>query len=167
MTRRSLPLAALTVMLAGCSADTTGYPSLAPRPAETIGFEEPSTPPPAAPRADPALDARIASATTAQASAARAFDAGATRAEALATAARGVAVGSDRWLDAQAALAELDSLRAAYGDTIAPLEDLAAERAAALQPAYPVLDQALEAARATSAAQTRRIDAIAAMLKPA
>ncbi len=167
MMRRSLPLAALAATLAGCSADTTGYPSLAPRPAETMGFEEPAPPPPVPVRADPATDARIAAAKTAQASAASAFDAGAARAEGLARAARGAAVGSDRWLDAQAAVAELDSLRAAYGDTIGPLEDLAAERAAALQPAYPALDRAVEAARATSTAQTRRIDAIAALLKPA
>ncbi|MEH3047586.1 hypothetical protein [Sphingomonas adhaesiva] len=171
MKRRSLalPLLALStaVAAAGCSADTAGYPSLAPRPAETIGFEEPAAPPPAPVQADPVLDARVAAAVAKRTAAARAFDTGADRAEAQARAARGASVGSDRWLDAQAALAELDSLRAAHGDALGPLEDLAAERAVALQPAYPALERALAEARTAAATQTRRIDAIAAMLTPA
>ncbi|WP_294192951.1 hypothetical protein [uncultured Sphingomonas sp.] len=99
--------------------------------------------------------------------AARAFDAGANRAERLARSARGAKPGSEPWLDAQTALAELDALRARHQDALGVLEDLASSRAQALQPAYPALEAALQAARAISASQTRRIDAIAASLAPA
>lgn len=164
---RFSPLLLLAPLIAGCATDDTAYPSLAQRPAETIGFDEPATPPPAPIVADPALDARIAAAERTRAAAAEAFTAGATRAEALARAARGAAAGSERWLDAQTALAELDSLRSTHADTIGALEDLATARAQTLQPAYPGLERALEAARAAAGEQTKRIDTIGAMLAPA
>ena len=155
-----------TILLAGCAADPTAYPSLAPRAVEKLGFEEPVTPP--APLiTDPALDARIAAAAAKRADAARAFDAAATRAERLARAARGAAAGSDRWLDAQTALAELDSLRAAHGEAAGVLEHMAAQRAQALLPAYPALEKAREEAKAAATAQTQRIDALTRALAPA
>lgn len=159
---------ALLPLAAGCAAaDAGSYPSLAPRPAEARGFEEPPTPAPAPVQPDPALDARIAAAERARTEAATAFDRGASRAEAAARTARGARAGSEAWLTAQTLLAELDSLRAAHADPINTLEELAAARAQALQPAYPALDQALEVARAAATAQTRRIDAIAGTLAPA
>lgn len=155
-------------LLAGaCASGDEGYPSLAPRPIETMSMTEPPQPLPAPVAPDPALDARIAAAERDRVAAAAAFDTGAARAERLATAARGSAAGSDRWLDAQTALAELDSLRAAHAQAVAPLEDLAAERAQALRPAYPALEEMLVRARAASATQTQRIDAIAGVLAPA
>ncbi|MBW6525736.1 hypothetical protein KZ813_02670 [Sphingomonas sp. RHCKR7] len=158
------PALAIAASLAGCSADMSGYPSLAPRPVERLGFEEPATPPPVPVAADPALDARLAEIAAARAAAARDFDAAVERAAARAAAARGAAAGSERWLDAQTAIAELDSLRSTHADSVGQLEELSATRAQALQPAYPALERALEAARATATAQTARIDSLAASL---
>jgi hypothetical protein len=151
-------------LVAGCAGPKGGYPSLAPRPIEKVGFAEPPTPVPSPAAREPALDTRIAGATRESAKAAQAFDTAATRAERLAKAARGDKPGGERWLEAQTALAELDSLRSAYGDTAGALEDLAAERAQALAPAYPALERAIEEQRAVGEAQTRRIDAISATL---
>lgn len=167
MTTRLFIAAAPAVLLAGCAAMDEGYPSLAPRPVEKTSFAEPAAPPPAPAAPDPALDARLAEAVRARTAAVRDFDAAATRAEARARAARGAAVGSEAWIAAQTALAELDSLRAAHQEATGALEDMAAQRAQALQPAYPTLEEALVAARADAAAQSRRIDAITATLRPA
>jgi len=165
--RRSLSLCAALLSLGACAVTDGPYPSLAPRPAEKLGFAEPAAPPPAPLVADPALDRQIADNARERAAAAMAFDTGAARAEQLARAARGAKAGSDRWLDAQTAVAELDALRARHQDALGALEDMAAARAQALQPAYPTLEAALTSARATSAAQTRRIDALAGSLAPA
>lgn len=165
---RSLSPAALLILATGCAAPHgAGYPSLAPRAAETRGFEEPAAPAPAAVTADAALDARIAATERGLAEAAAAFARGAAAAEAAARAAKGAAAGSERWIAAQTSLAELDLLRGAHQDGLDALEELAAGRLQALQPAYPALDRALAEARSAAAAQTRRIDALAAMLAPA
>ena len=145
-------LSLLPFLLAGCGTDPGGYPSLAPRPVENVSFDEPAPPPDTPVVADPALDARIAGVTRERADAARRFDTAAARAERLARAARGAAAGSERWIEAQTALAELDSLRAEHGNAVSALEDLAAERMQALAPAYPSLDAALAAARTAAAA---------------
>lgn len=167
LARPPLLLCAALATLSGCAVPEGPYPSLAPRAAEKLGFDEPAVAPPAPVAPDPALDAKLASNARDRAAATQAFDAGAARAERLARAARGAKAGSDRWLDAQTALAELDAARARHQDALGVLEDLAATRAQALEPAYPALEQALTTARATSSAQTRRIDAIAASLAPA
>lgn len=170
MSRRSPTcslLCAALLPLCACTVTDGPYPSLAPRPVEKLGFDEPAAPAPAPPAADPALDARIADNARERAAAAAAFDTGVVRAQRLARAARGAQAGSDRWLDAQTAVAELDALRARHQDALGVLEDLAATRAQSLQPAYPALEEALTTARATSAAETRQIDAIVATLAPA
>ena len=167
MTRRPLLALAALALLAGCAAQDAGYPSLAPRAVETASFAEPLTPPPAVAAADPALDARIAETGRARVAAMESFTAVSDRAERLARAARGAGAGSEPWIAAQTALAELDALRAQHQDAVGALEDMAAARAQALQPAYPALEQALVEARAATAAQTRRIDAIAALLPAA
>lgn len=155
-------------LLTGACAVTEGpYPSLAPRPAEKLRFAEPPAPSPMAVVADPTLDTRIADNARERAAAVRGFDAGAARADRLVRAARGTKAGSDPWLNAQTAIAELDALRARHQDALGVLEDAAAARAQALQPAYPALEAALVEARATSAAQTGRIDALAGSLAPA
>ncbi|KTT74677.1 hypothetical protein [Sphingomonas endophytica] len=166
MIRPLFPLVLLTLATA-CAADPTVYPSLAPRPVEKLGFEEPAPPPPPPAVADPALDTRLAALRATAGAAARDFDRAAERAATLATAARGAAVGSDRWIAAQTAIAELDALRSAYGDTVGELDELASARAQALQPGYAPLERALATARETAAAQSRRIDALTAMLKTA
>ncbi|WP_051272950.1 hypothetical protein [Sphingomonas phyllosphaerae] len=163
MFRALAPLAPLA-LLAACASDPTVYPSLAPRPVEKLGFAEPATPPPAPTVQDPALEQELAAITVKGNTAARDFDKAAARAETLARAARGAKVGSDAWIAAQTAIADLDALRSSYGDTVGALDDLAAQRAAALQPAYPALEQALVNARATAQTQTERIDALAGSL---
>ncbi len=163
MFRALAPLAPLA-LLAACASDPTVYPSLAPRPVEKLGFAEPATPPPAPTAQDPALDRELAAITVKGNTAARDFDKAAARAETLARAARGAKVGSDAWITAQTAIADLDALRSSYGDTVGALDDLAVLRAAALQPAYPALEQALVDARATAQTQTERIDALAGAL---
>lgn len=163
MLRAPAPLAPLC-LLAACASDPTVYPSLAPRPVEKLGFAEPATPPPAPAAQDPALDGKLAAITVKGATAARDFDRAAARAETLARAAKGAKVGSDAWIAAQTAIADLDALRSSYGDSVGALDELAGTRAAALQPAYPALEQALAEARATAQAQTARIDALAGAL---
>ncbi len=164
MTRAPLqPLIALC--LAGCTADTGGrYPSLAPRAIEAKGFDEPEVAPPAPAAPDPALDAEIAAATAALADKDKAFDAAARTTAVRAAAAKGTPAGSDAWLDAQTALGDLDVLRADAADPLATLEQLAIDRAAALNVPYPRLDEALAAARAQVAAMSARIDEIQAGL---
>ncbi|MBB6505589.1 hypothetical protein F4693_002581 [Sphingomonas endophytica] len=163
MLRALIPPASFA-LLAACASDPTVYPSLAPRPVEKLGFAEPATPPPAPAAQDPALDAKLIAVTTRGDAAARDFDRAAARAETLTRAARGAKVGSDAWIAAQTAIADLDALRSSYGDTVGALDDLASTRAAALQPAYPALEQALAAARAAAEAQTARIHALAGAL---
>jgi hypothetical protein len=165
--RLPLAFAAPAILLAGCAATDEGYPSLAPRAVETASFAEPLAPPPVSVAADPALDARIAQAVRARDAAVRDFDAAAAAARTRARAARGAAAGSESWIAAQTALAELDALRARHQDAAGALEDMAAARAQALQPAYPALEQAIAQARATGTDQTRQIDALAAQLRPA
>ena len=163
MLRALIPPASFA-LLAACASDPTVYPSLAPRPVEKLGFAEPATPPPAPAAQDPALDAKLIAVTARGDAAARDFDRAAARAATLTRAARGAKVGSDAWIAAQTAIADLDALRSSYGDTVGALDDLASTRAAALQPAYPALEQALAAARAAAEAQTARIDALAGAL---
>lgn len=161
--RHLASLASLS-LLGACASDPTVYPSLAPRAVEKLGFEEPA-PPPARPTGpDTALDTALEANAQQRATAARDFDRAAARAETLVRAARGAKVGSDAWIGAQTAIADLDVLRSNYGDTIDALDQLAQARAAALQPAYPPLDQALATARATAQAQTTRIDTLATAL---
>ena len=165
--RPSLLLCAAIMPLSGCAVPEGPYPSLAPRPAEKLGFAEPPAPPPMTAAPDPALDRRLAENAQERSAAIEAFDSGATRAERLARLARGRKAGSEPWLDAQTAVAELDALRARHQDALGVLEDLAAARAQALEPAYPALETAVQAARDESARQTGRIDAISATLAPA
>ncbi|MGI4731371.1 MAG: hypothetical protein ACRYFW_06455, partial [Janthinobacterium lividum] len=120
------PLLALS--LAACSGAGARYPSLAVRPAETRSWAEPVAAP-ATLVADPALDAQIAAAGIALEKDGQAFDAADHRATPIVQAARGQAAGSDRWIAAQSALAELDTQRAATSDTASSIEDLATTHA--------------------------------------
>ncbi|KQT32209.1 hypothetical protein ASG29_10300 [Sphingomonas sp. Leaf412] len=163
MTCRPIVLAPL-LFLAACSTVGEGdFPSLAVRPQEKMGFAEPEAPAPVAVVADSALDARIAALARDRVAAAAAFDAAATAAERAAG--RTAAPGSDAWLDAQTALGGLDVARGRQEDATAALEELAAARAAALEPAYPPLDAAILTARTEAAARRERADRIAARLR--
>ena len=153
------PLLVLALTLCGCVEHN--FPSLLPRAGEQLDFREPPAAPPPAVTADPALDARIATARTTLDEAVARFATAATRAEQLATAASGA------WLDAQTALADLDAARARQVDVLAELEQLASDRAQALVPPYPALDQAVEAAQKAADDSTARIAAIQRGLAPA
>jgi hypothetical protein len=151
------------ILLAGCTQATSRYPSLLPRPVEEKGFAEPErTVPVAAP--DPALDARIAEIDKTLADHETRFTAAIREAEAKVAVARGVPEGSERWLDAQAALSVLDGFRAPIENAISDLETLASDRGQAGQPAYPALDSAIAAAEAMQAAQNSRAKALEASL---
>ena len=107
---RLAPAIALLVLTAGCARDSRDYPSLAPRAVEKLGFAEPETKPViAAP--EPAIDAAIADKRRDLAQITAGFAAAAAKAEAAARAARGQAVGSDAWLDAQTLVSALDDWR--------------------------------------------------------
>ena len=149
---------------AGCAEGRDGFPSLAPRAIEQKGFEEPEVAAPAPIAADPALDKDIADAGVTLAEIARRFDAAVRTAGSRAAAARGSGAGSDAWLDAQTALAELDSIQAGATDLLSSLEDRAMARAAELASPYPALDAAVARARATVEAQRVKIRTIAAGL---
>jgi hypothetical protein len=157
-----LPLAVL-LLAAGCAQERGDFPSLLPRAIEQRSDAEPVRPVPVA-TPDPALDAQITKLTAAIDAADAAFGKVADRAEQRARAAKGAAQGSEPWLDAQTALAEVDVARSAIQQPIADLEQTAIDRAAAGQPAYPALDAALEAARTRAAAQVARVRTIEAML---
>ena len=137
MIRSAFLLAVTAFLLSGCTRDTSGFPSLAPRPIEKLGFAEPAAPAPAAVVADPALDASLAAIELRLKTVGSGFAADATKAQAAARRAKGQAVGSDAWLDAQAALAGLDDWRAQASAIVTDLDELASARAAKLAPDYP------------------------------
>ena len=148
-----LPPVLFAALLSACAAPRGDYPSLLPRPIEQISLAEPVRPVPVA-TPDAALDGKIAAASGAIAAATRSFEAAVARARPLVRAAAGKAEGSEPWLNAQVALAELDVARTAIDTPLADLERLAIDRAAAGAPPYPTLDAAL--AKATDAANAQR-----------
>ena len=164
---RPLLLATIALSLAGCARESGSFPSLAPRVAEKQGFAEPA--PRAAPTATPdaALDARIATLDANLSSIAKGAAADQASAERLATAARGRPVGSDAWLDAQSALARLDDWRAQVSSLASDVEELGAERAAALAPGYPALDALSARVSAEATRQGEVIDRLSAQLPAA
>ncbi|MBX9813704.1 MAG: hypothetical protein K2X76_03295 [Sphingomonas sp.] len=152
----------LLLLLAGC-AGRRDYPSLLPRAIETRDDAEPVRPAPVA-APDSALDAQIAEARAALARSAASFASYLERAAALVARAKSGPAGSEAWLDAQAALADLDVLRAESSARTSDLELLTIERAATNAPAYPALDAAYAEARAQLKDQVERTTALAAQL---
>lgn len=152
-----------TIALAGCAQSSARYPSLLPRAVEGQGFAEPSRPAPVA-TPDAALDAQVAGLRQRVQEAATRFGGTAQAAEAKVAVARGVAEGSEKWLDAQAALAELGALRTPAANALSELEQLALDRGVAGEPPYPALDEAIAAARRQVEAQEDRIGALEAAL---
>lgn len=152
----------------GCAPmpDSSRFPSLLPRPIESRS-DAVETPPPAVATPDPALDSRMAELRRALDDAGRAFDTGYARADRLANSARGSRAGSDAWLDAQIALAELDVLRTDTRLAIADLEQLEADRALELAPDYSGLAALIATAKAQEARQNDRIASVEARLAPA
>ena len=151
-----LPLAAL---LSGCAAGAGTYPSLAMRPFETGAAPVSASGPPPAPIRPATPAARIAEMRSAAASSDSAFSARESDAARLPRAAAGQPFESDARAAAMVALADLDSKRAATAGTLATLDGLAVEAAAALSP-----DPAVVAAQSDVAALLARQDASIARL---
>lgn len=139
LTALALPLG----LLAACTTPDGGYPSLLPRPIESRDDAEPVRPDPVA-LPDSALDARIAQRRTAAADAARRFQAAAIIAESRVAVARGVPAGSEAWVRAQSALADLDAIRGETVQLVTDLEQEASARAQAGTPGYPALDSLID-----------------------
>ncbi|MBX9883304.1 MAG: hypothetical protein K2X73_15230 [Sphingomonas sp.] len=152
----------LLLLLAGC-AGRRDYPSLLPRTIETRNDAEPVRPAAIA-QPDSALDAKIAEARAALERSAKSFTPYAERATGLVARAKEAPAGSEAWLDAQAALADLDILRAESSARTSDLELLTIERAAAVAPPYPALDAAYAEAKAQLEAQEARITALTQQL---
>ena len=163
------PFALLLLVLAcgGCARDDGPYPSLAPRAIERLGFDEPDAPPPAPVVADPALDIEVAAAGARIDKAAGDFTRALGGVEAAARASRGAAAGSEAWIAAQTALAELDGLRAEVSEVLSDLDALAVRRAAAPAPDYPALEEARARARTELERQEAAIARVGAGLAPA
>jgi len=156
---RFVPPVLLAALLAGCAQDHSAYPSLAPRPAEKIGFGEPATTPVVA-APDPALDAQLRHQGETLDRIAAGFDRDAAIATRGATAAKGQPAGSEAWLTAQAQLATLDDWRAQASAAVGDVEQLALDRAAALQPAYPALEALQARARGEADRESAAIRSI-------
>ncbi|MCW4460190.1 hypothetical protein OK349_00585 [Sphingomonas sp. BT-65] len=160
---RSLPaLAALvlaTVPLAACTLANDGYPSLLPRPIESRDETEPVRPDPIV-TPDAALDARIAEKREAAATAAKRFQEAAIGTESRVAVARGVQEGSEAWVAAQTALAELDAIRGETVQLVSDLEEEASKRAQAGTPAYPPLDAAIAEIGGLATSQAERAKAL-------
>ena len=153
----SLTLTALT--LGGCTADTTIYPSLQPRPIEGRSDAEPVVETPVA-APDPALDAKVKRAADTLATERAAFDAVAQTTTPRIRAGARAAQGSDAWLNAQTALAELDEHRARMLDLLGELEQLAIARATEGVAPYPALIALQAEVETELARETTALDAL-------
>lgn len=160
--RSLVSLSALTVLTA-CAAPEAGYPSLLPRPIESRSDAVPAKPDPVA-TPDPALDRRIAEQRALAQAAAMRFQSAAVEAETRVAVARGMAVGSDPWVRAQTALAELTPLRNEVTGIVSALEETAIARATAGEPAYPALDAAIAELGTVAQAQGDKVAALEAAL---
>lgn len=162
-----LPLLCFGLLGACAVQPNPRYPSLLPRPIESRSDAEPVAPPPAPAATDPALDAQIATLRKTLDANDTAFAAAAGRAQKSADAARGAAAGSDRWITAQTALAELDGFRATTSSTLTDIESMVIVRAANGEPDYPALVAIRSRAQAAMAAQSAKIAALQASLAAA
>jgi hypothetical protein len=161
MVRMSLIALLLVTGAAGCT-DTGGkYPSLLPREIEKQSLAEPERPVAIA-TPDAALDKQIADLDAEVDKASTDFTAAAQSAEARIAVARGLPQGSDGWLDAQAALSEVEAAQAPLASTLADLQRLAIDRGTAGLPPYPALDTAIAKAGALTDAQAARHAALEA-----
>ena len=77
---------------------------------------------------------------------------------------RGVAVGSQAWVTAQTALADLDAIRGETVELVTDLEEVASARAQAGTPAYPALNAAIDEIARQALTQADRTKALEAAL---
>lgn len=146
---RAILLVALTA-LSACTTPASHHPSLLPREIEKRRDEPEPVRTPAVAAPDTALDARLAEIDTLLSRSAAAFPQAVERATQATDAATGQAVGSEAWLAAQVAVADLDTIRATDLSLLAELEMVAIERGTSGLPPYP----ALAALRDRAEAQT-------------
>lgn len=159
---RFILLLSLTA-LAGCTQTEGRYPSLLPRPIEQTSLAEPERPVPVA-APDAVLDKKIADIRASLEAGSKAFIAGAQDAEARIAVARGLAAGSEPWLQAQVAMGGLAELRRPAVVALADLEELATQRGVDGLPPYPALDAAVADADKAADSQQARIDSLEAAL---
>jgi hypothetical protein len=157
--RRAAPVVLLSLLagapplaLGGCSDPGAGYPSLAPRPIESLSLAEPATPPAPAQVADPAAVARYAPLIAQAHSADEAFRRALEQGRAALAAGRNAATGSEPWAEAQVALSRIETAREPVAKALA---DLDAARNA--DPTHASTGEAIAAAQAFD--QVQQIDA--------
>jgi hypothetical protein len=161
MIRRSLLL--IVLLTAGCVEATDKYPSLAARPIESRSDAETVTPAPdAAP--DAALDAQVTTIGAQLAKIDTDFTAVAVRADTAARSRGAQAIGSDQWLAAQSALAEMDGLHGDSLGIVSDVERLVTDRGDAALPPYPSLDALRGKAQDQADAEAAKVAAIKALL---
>ncbi|KQN26062.1 hypothetical protein ASE86_07835 [Sphingomonas sp. Leaf33] len=152
----------LPIALSACASQPDTAPSLLPRAIETrtdtpIVRDETVNP-------DPALDGQIRERVATFDRAVAAFDAGRTTLGRRITAGRGAAEGSERWLDAQQALGELQQLRTATDGALTEIETLAIDRGAKGLLPYPALDAAIARAQGVVDRQVTEENRLRALL---
>lgn len=153
----------LMLGLVGCTEAPGTYPSLALRPIESRSDAEPEVVTPVA-EPDPELDKKIAAIVAKLGASEAAFAASAATAESATRSPAAQAVGSDEWVRAESALADLDSLRVDTLGAVTDLDQLAGERGVTGDPPYPALDEARAKAQAQLEAQQAKVAAIKAVL---
>ncbi len=164
-TRSLAPFLLTTTLLGSACTETPGvYPSLALRPIESRSDAEPVAAPPGPVAPDPALDTQIATAMAAVGTAHAAYTAAAGKAESAASKPGSQLVGSDSWVGAQAALADLDTQRSETVTAASQLEQMITDRGVAGEPPYPALDDAHDKAQAVIDEERKRTAAIKARL---
>ncbi|WP_294297669.1 hypothetical protein [uncultured Sphingomonas sp.] len=138
-------LLSLPLILSACANQPVNAPSLLPRAIETRG--ETPTVRDETVRPDPTLNAKITAGVATFDKAAAAFEVGKTALARRIEAGKGAAEGSERWLDAQQSLGELQQLRTAADGAMSDIEALAIARAGTGQLPYPDLDAAIARAQ--------------------
>ena len=149
--------------LAACTQAPGAYPSLGKRPIESRPDAVAETPA-AAPVPDAALDTRIAQLSAQVDSAHQAFAVAADKAEAAARRPGARQVGSDAWVGATAALAEVETHRSDTQSSATELERAMTDRGVAGLPPYPALDAAYQRAQGLADTDAARIATIRASL---
>lgn len=130
-------LTLLALLLSGCAAPEGKYPSLAIRDAERVDGSSAVVTAPITPSAEiplsGAVTARLAQLQAAATTAHQTFLNAVPAATRLVSAASGAGVTTDRWADAQIALANLDSARSQAAIPLADLDVLHADAVLALE----------------------------------
>ncbi|WBO24004.1 hypothetical protein [Sphingomonas abietis] len=116
------PLLVVAMGIGGCTRPLDGYPSLAPRPIETLSLNEPEHAPPPPETADPAAVARYAPFVERARAADASFRKVLAEERASLVRGRGAATGSDAWTAAQVSLSRVETARGTTGKALADLD---------------------------------------------